>query len=379
MGTRALLGPADVDDASLTSMVGDALAVDDVQVLDCSVEVVDYDLDALTTAGRFWVRGTAQHGDGRSPYAFFVKVVQSWSRTPQFQMVPEQMRELAAAGLPWEGEPLVYRSDLAQRLPAGLGLPRVHLVRELDELSACMWLQAVDADPSPWEPARFERAAYLLGRLAASTSVEPLGALGMQDVVRSYVHGRVSGQVVPALHSDALWAHPLVADAFSPELRTRVLAAADALPALVAELHGAPVGVAHGDACVRNLLVPRDGTHDFVLIDFSFWCRAPLGFDLTQLLVGEVQLGERSAAELPELHELCLRAYVRGLQDEGCDVALDTVRRVQALLMLLFAGLSSVPVELAYGMPAPGGADVVSERASAAAFVLDLVDATGGV
>ncbi len=379
MTTRALLGPADVDDSSLASMVGEALAVEDVELLDCSVEVVDYDLDALTTAGRFWVRGTAEHAEGRSPYAFFVKVVQSWSRTPQFQMVPEDMRDQAAAGLPWQGEPRVYCSDLADSLPAGLALPHVHLVRELDELSACLWLQAVDADPTPWEPATFGRAAYLLGRLAASSAVEPLAGLGMQDVVRSYFHGRVSGQILPALHDEALWAHPLVAGAFDPELRERVLAAADALPTLVAELDHAPLGVAHGDACVRNLLVPRDGAHDFVLIDFSFWCRAPLGFDLTQLLLGEVQLGERSATELPELHELCLRSYARGLQDEGSDVTLDVVRRVQALLMFLFAGLSCVPVELAYGMRGPGGADVVHERAAAARFALDLLEATSGV
>jgi hypothetical protein len=108
------------------------------------------------------------------------------------------------------------------------------------------------------------------------------------------------------------------------------------------------------------------------------WCRAPLGFDLSQLLLGEVQVGERPAAELPELHERCLAAYVAGVRDEGCDVPFEQVRRVQALLMLLFAGLSAVPVEVLYGLPAPGAADVVRERAAAATFVLDLVDATSG-
>jgi hypothetical protein len=125
-----------------------------------------------------------------------------------------------------------------------------------------------------------------------------------------------------------------------------------------------------------HLLVPRGRPGEFVLIDVALWCRAPLGFDLSQLVLGEVQLGERPAAELAELDDLCLAAYVGGLAAEGCEVPLDVVRRTHALLMLLFAGLTAVPIEVLYGMPAPGGADVVHERAAALAHVLDLVDAT---
>jgi len=376
MGSRAMLGAADVSDDALAAMVGEALGVAEVELLSCDVEAVDYDLEALTTAGRYWVRGEASHAGGRSPYRFFVKVVQSWTRSPQFSMVPEHLREMAAAGLPWRGEPLVYRSDLTARLPDGLSLPRAHRVTDLDEESACLWLHAVDADPAPWPPATFARAAHLLGRLAASPAVEPVGRLGTRDVVRGYAHGRLDGQVLPALRDPALWAHPLVAETFGAELRDRLLSAADALPRLLLELDAAALGTAHGDACVRNLLVPRDGQDGFVLIDFSFWCRAPLGFDLSQLLLGEVQLGERPAAQLAELDALCLDAYVRGLRDEGCEVPFEKVRRAHALLMLLFAGLSAVPIEVLYGMPAPGAADVVAERAAAATFVLDLVDAT---
>jgi len=52
------------------------------------------------------------------------------------------------------------------------------------------------------------------------------------------------------------------------------------------------------------------------------------------------------------------------------------VRRAHALLMLLFCGLSAVPLEVLFDRPAPGAADVVRERARAAEFVLDLVEAT---
>lgn len=376
MTALAGLGPAEVTYEQLSSFVAAALGVQRVELLTRRVEPVDYDLEALTTAGRYWVRGRARHAGGEQEYAFFVKVVQSWTRTPQFQMVPEQLRERAAAGLPWRGEVDVYRSDLASRLPDGFALPQVHLVADLDELTACFWLEAVDADPSPWDAVTFQRAAYRLGRLAASRGVAPVADLGRQDVVRTYAHGRVEGQVLPALHADALWSHPLVAETFSPELRTRLLAAADALPAYLAELDAAPLGAAHGDACPRNLLVPRGRPDDFVLIDFAFWCRAPLGFDLTQLLIGEVQLGERPVAQLAELDRLCLAAYAGGLAAEGCDVQLDDLRRAHALLMLLFAGLTAVPIELLFGGQAPGDVDVVRGRAAAAEHVLDLVETT---
>jgi hypothetical protein len=349
--------------------------VSEVRVLSCDVEVADYDIEALTTAGRYWVRGTAQHATGRSPYAFFVKVVQSWTRTRYFEMVPEHLREVAAAGLPWRTEPDVYRSDLGDRLPDGLSMAEAFSVVDLDDESAALWLRAVDVDPCPWTRATFSRAAFLLGRLAASPRVRPLNLVGSQDVARRYGHGRVEHQIVPTLRDDKLWAHPLVAEAFDDELRTRILTAVDAVPAVLTQLDGAPLGTAHGDASPRNLLVEQGMPHAFVLIDFGFWSQAPLGFDLSQLLLGEVQLGERPAAELPELEESCLDAYVAGLRAEGCDVALETVRRAHALTMLLFWGLSAVPLEIMFGAPPPPP-DVFAERARAARFVLDLVDST---
>ncbi|GAA1437010.1 hypothetical protein GCM10009616_38030 [Microlunatus lacustris] len=150
MVDRAILGGADVGDEALAAMVAESLGVDHVELVDGGAAVAAYDLEALTTAGRYWVVGTARHSAGASSYSFFVKVVQSWTRSPQFQRVPEPLRELAAAGLPWRNEPAVYRSDLADRLPAGLSMPTAHAVVDIDDLSAGLWLQAVQHDPSPW-------------------------------------------------------------------------------------------------------------------------------------------------------------------------------------------------------------------------------------
>jgi hypothetical protein len=373
---RTLLGPADVSDESLSGMVARSLGVSRAEVLDCEVTVAEYDLVALTTAGRYWVRGTARHDGGTSSYAFFVKVVQTWARTPAFAYVPEHVREIAAAGLPWRTEPQVYRSDLRDRLPAGFSMPQAYAVVDLDEGSAAVWLAGVDVDDTPWDAATFERAARGLGRFAASAAVSPVREVGSHDVVQGYVHGRIQHQVAPALRDAGLWDHPVVAAAFDADDRARLLAALDALPRYVEELARAPLGSAHGDACPRNLLRVPGAPDDFVLIDFSFFCEAPLGFDLSQLLLGEVQVGERPASELADLDDRCLRAYVEGLRDEGCQVPFEVVRRAHALVMLLFCGLSAVPVEVLAGGPAPGGTEVVRQRAEAARFVLDLVDST---
>jgi len=373
----AILGPAMVEPDVLAARVAASLGVDRVEVVDACAEVAEYDLEALTTAGRYWVRGRARHAGGESPFAFFVKVVQSWERSPIFAMVPEDMRAAALAAVPWRREPAVYGSDLRDRLPAGLTMPRAYAVQELDGLSAAIWLEAVDVEAGIWDIDRFARAAHLLGRLAASPRVAPLGALGeVPDVPRMYYYGRFTGQVLPALRDDACWAHPVVAAGFDDRLRDDMRAAAEGIEGRLPELDSVPVLTLHGDACPRNLLVRRGSDDGFVLIDYGFWGRGPVGFDLTQLLIGEVQLGERPAAELPALEVACLSAYVDGLRAEGADIELAVVRRAHALMMLLFAGLSSVPFELMEGEPSAEKVRICRERAAAARFMLDLAAET---
>jgi hypothetical protein len=374
MHDRRVLGPANVDDARLAALVADQLGVASVELLSSRAEVVAYDIDAITTAGRYRVTGRAREGQ----FAFFVKVVQSWGRHPAFRFVPAEMRDYALASVPFEAEPRVYRSDLGQRLPPGLAMPRAYAVVDLDTESIALWLEDVPLVPARWDRAALARAAHLLGRLAASPHVEPLATVadpGGHRTLRSYAEGRVAVQVVPALHDDGIWRHPVVAPAFDDALRRDLVAAADALPAVVDEMEALPHGTAHGDACTRNLLVAADRP-ELVLIDFGFWGPEPFGFDLGQLLIGEVQLGERSAAALPGDEQECLAAYVAGLRVEGSDVDAATAERGAALAMLLFAALPSLPFELLDGPATPAAIETSRQRAAAARFVLDLVEAT---
>lgn len=358
-------------------MVASLLGEERVELLDVEVSSVDYDLPAITTLGRHWVSGQAATANGATPFRIFVKHVQCWSRSRLFEPVPLEIREMAAASVPWRTEPLVYRSDLAIRLPDGLSMPKVLGVYDLDELSASIWLAEVPATDWPWDLDRYRRAAYLLGRLAGSPTVAPLADLGEHAwAVRDYLEGRFRHQVVPMLHDDELWSHPLLARSFGPEVRDRMRDAALLAPRWAAELDGAPLVNGHGDACPNNLMGAPE-RDSLVLIDFGFWKPLPVGFDLGQLVLGEVQLGRRPAATLAETDAAIVPEYVQGLAAEGMVVDPTRVTRLHALQMLLFSGLSSMPFEHLETPSSPQLDTLAADRAALATYCLDMVERTG--
>ena len=378
MGDRSLLGTADVPDETLAAMVAVDRGVDPcvVRLLDVRAEVVDYDLPAITTAGRYWVRGTAASGSEPRPFELFVKHIQAWQRSPHFAFVPEELREQAAASVPWRTEALVYRSDLAERLPEGLQMPQCLGVFDLDRLSASVWLQKVPAMTVAWDTDRFRHAAYLMGRFAASPRVIERGGVGEHPfTVHDYLHGRLAAQVLPMLRDDGIWRHPLVAGAFDGDLHRRLLEAAEEAPTYVEELMALPLLASHGDACPNNLLVV-DGYDGFVVIDFGFFTLEPVGFDLSQLLVGDVQTGRLPASYLATVEEAIVPAYVDGLAAEGFDATASEVRRAHALQLMIFTGLSTLPFEHLGEPPTPELHAVAAERAAIARFSLDLLDST---
>ncbi len=147
--------------------------------------------------------------------------------------------------------------------------------------------------------------------------------------------------------------------------------------ALAAEGDALPYLLSHGDACPNNLLA---GQHDdeLVMIDFGFWGGAPVGFDLTQLLVGDIQIGKRSADDLAELDEAIVAAYVAGLRAEGCEIPEEQVRRGHALCLLIMTGLSAVPFDLFEGPITPETQRIAADRAKLARYALDLLEQTAG-
>ena len=374
MHDRTALGDADVSDEELAAMVADLLGVPTADVVSSRAEHVAYDIPAITTAGRYRVDGAAVVDGECQSYSFFVKHVHEWIRSPFFAAVPEEIRDFARASVPWRTEGAIYRSDLAEHLPDGLAVPRAVTVREIDESSYAVWLEVVPTADVTWDVERDAAAAELLGRFAGTPGIRALADVGGHDVgVESYVAGRLAHQVLPVLHDEGVWHHPLV-EPFGP-LRDRLLAAADQVPAYIEELAALPLLVAHGDACPNNLLV-RPDRPGFTMIDFGYLAAMPVGFDLGQLLVGDVQIGRRGTDNLAERDAACVAAYRDGLAAAGLDVPLAAVTRGHALLLLIFTGLSSLPLELLGEQPTPALQAVSASRAEIARFSLDLLDAS---
>jgi hypothetical protein len=372
-----LLGQADVEDDELAAFVAADLGVRHATVLTSSVEVFPYDRPAITTAGRYLVTGSARTGTGQvRTFSFFVKVIHAYERSPLRFAVPAHLRTQAAAFIPWHTEADLYRSDLRDRLPYGLTVPRAAAVRDLDQDSAALWLEQVPARRVVWDTRRHARAAYLLGRLAASRAVAPLAtAVHGARTPRVYADAWLAHIVLPALTGNDVWSHPLVRHAFDARLRRRLLDAADALPALLDELDDAPAATAHGDACTANLVVAGD-RDALVMVDLGFCGQAPLGTDLGQLILGEMQTGQRYPSDLPGLEAACLPAYVAGIHAEGSTADLAQVRRTHAALLAVFSALPSVPIEHLDDEPTPRLRRLFRGRAAIARFSLDLLDDT---
>src|SRR5262245_7767155 len=225
MRSREALGAADVTDAQLAAMVADLLHEDEVELLDSRVDLVDYHLPAITTGGRWWISGHVATPCAKVPFRLFVKQVQSWSRSPLFVHLPEEIRDWAEATVPWRTEADVYRSDLPGLLPAGLSAPRAVGVFDVDEKASSFWIEEVPNQPAVWDTARYERAAYLLGRFSGSPALAHLAGLRhVEWTMNTYATGRLAYQVVPILLDEEVWQHRLCST-FDDELKDRLRAA----------------------------------------------------------------------------------------------------------------------------------------------------------
>ena len=176
------------------------------------------------------------------------------------------------------------------------------------------------------------------------------------------------------LMTDEIWQHPLCA-AFDDKLRAQLRAAASDAMALAAEADALPFLLSHGDACPNNLLAGAQDD-DLVMIDFGFWGGAPVGFDLSQLLVGDIQIGKRGADDLAELDDAIVAAYVAGLRAEGCEIPEEQIRRGHALCLLIMTGLSTAPFDLFEGPVNEETIRIAADRAALARYALELLDTT---
>ncbi|MER7249865.1 phosphotransferase [Kribbella sp. NPDC000426] len=372
LGRDAL--PDDEFTALVRTITGDPQAVP----ADVRVEPVDYPIGTPSTESLNRVFGTA---DGVK-WSCFVKKFQSVRHWPMLHMLPEEFRESFIHNVPWQLEIAVHRSDIARLLPDGMRLPATYRIDVYDDDRATLWMENITQEPGPWPIDRFERAAYLLGRLSARRQphlVEPF--LPREHVttpgigLRFYAEGRVSRGTLPALADPQTWKHPLLGAAVcnlgEHGLRDDLLELGERIPAVLDALEALPQCYQHGDASPQNLLVPEGKPEEFVVIDWGFDCPQAVGFDLGQLLIGLAHAGELAPEALPAVHRVILKSFLDGLEAEGMQVSEDEVLYGYLGSLLVRAAFTALPLEVLGQADAPK--ELFEQRVQLTRAMVDLV------
>ena len=359
-----------LEEDALTGVVATALGRP-VTLAGFTCVPVAYQPGSPATGALLRVSGTT--GDGE-PWSLFLKVLHHPRHWPRIGDVPDEVRQQFLDQFPWRMELVAWAPGFADRLPAGMRVPRLYRLAELGDDRLAVWMEDVRVLDGAWDPPRFARAAHALGGLAARRAAsELLAACGLPVGwgLRSYHRSRVEF-VLPLLDRDELWAHPLPAGAVDGRLRDDLRALGARVPELLDRMDGLSQALPHGDASPQNLLVPADDPDTFVAIDVSFQSPQAVGFDLGQLLVGLTHAGELPAAALPAIHRRLVPAFTAGLRAAGGRATAEEVAFGYVASLVVRAGFTSLPFERLGEPPTPALAATFRERAALTRVIADL-------
>jgi hypothetical protein len=147
----------------LTGVVSAALGRP-VRLAGFTTTAVAYEPGSPATGALLRVAGTTADGQ---PWSLFLKVLQHPRHWPRLGQLPAEIRQPFLDIFPWRGELAAWEPGFADRLPAGMRLPRLYRLDELGDDRVAVWMENVRTLDDPWEPPRFARAARALGGLAA--------------------------------------------------------------------------------------------------------------------------------------------------------------------------------------------------------------------
>jgi hypothetical protein len=356
MPLAELLG---VPEAAVPAALGDIVRAP-VDLDEVTVDVLPPSAGSPATGGLCRVRGPG--------WSVFVKQLQHPRHWPGLAQMPPAFATSFAAEFPWRSETELWDPRVQASLPPGLRSPVLHRLVELPDERLALWQEDVALTASPWDDGRFERAAHLLGRWnARSTAPEVCAVSGYPPgfALRMYAGRAVTFRGLAPLRSDELWHHPWLAG--HADLRADLLELGERIPELLDRLDALPQCLPHGDASPQNLLVPQDGSAEFVAIDVSFRSTHALGFDLGQLLLGLVHDGVVAAAALPSIAGTIVPAYLSGLAAEGLTGLDAEVRTGFATSAMLRSGFDGFRYDLLGG----DSRRAFDERVTMARFLLE--------
>jgi hypothetical protein len=332
---------------------------------------VAYQPGSPATGALLRVAGTT---DDREPWSVFLKVLHHPRHWPRIGEVPAEIRQQFLDQYPWRMELAAWQPGFADRLPAGMRLPRLYRLAELGDDRVAVWMEDVRVLEGAWDPPRFARAAHPLGGLAARRSdPELLAACGFPVGwgLRSYGSSRVEFALPPAGAGRGL-GPPAARRGRRRPAPGRPARPGARVPELLDRMDDLPQALPHGDASPQNLLVPADDPDTLVAIDVSFQTPQAVGFDLGQLLVGLTHAGELPAAALPALHRTLVPAFTAGLRAAGGRATAEEVAFGYVASLVVRAGFTSLPFERLGEPVTPALAATFRERAALTRVIADL-------
>lgn len=262
--------------------------------------------------GVYRVTGTAEDGGAMIPWSLILKVAQSPANlglTDLGEGSDESHWNY------WRREPLLFASGLLEDLPPGLTAPRFYGWSERPGNISWLWLEDVADGRSTWSPARYERAAFHVGRFNG------VYLTGKELPAYPWLSRRSARQMIQ-------WAQRLL-----PSVEDRVPDARnhpvirfmwEADPVLDA-LERLPQTFCHLDAGYYNLMSRPDaaGGEETIAIDWALAGIAPVGADLSQLVVNAQST---NGFGLLENEFALVENYIAGLRDAGWNGDPDLVR-----------------------------------------------------
>lgn len=370
-----------LDPALLTAVVRQAQHSPALALLDWSVEPLGHEKIIDTTGGLYRFHGHGEDGDGPRPWSIVLKIV----NRPSGEMC-QSPREWCY----WQREMLAFRSGMLAGLPGPVRAPRCYGVTER-ESGGWLWLEQIaESTGRRWSITDFAQAAFQLGRFAGAFLTgcplpdapwlsEPFFRNGFAD-------GGWWAQHMATDTPESVWPHPLVQQAFSPDVRRRILAIWADKVRFFDALDRLPQVLCHNDCHRRNLMWRRDanGQEELIALDWAFCGPGGLGMDIGELVATSAYFFEYDLSDFEEVERAVFQEYVAGLRAAGWTGDARLARLGYTACAALWMGVtlpgwaavmldpaSGVNVKAMYGRPAE---EVLSGWVTLTEFLLDRAD-----
>lgn len=254
----------------------------------------------------------------------------------------------------WKREWHVYRSEWQQHLHGPLRAARCLGSGEFNaDAAQVAWIALEDLSPfdqRPWPMPLFGEVASHIGEFTGAFVDPPAAA----DWLSHHWHADLIENVAPALESlPGLAGHPLVDRVYPRHVVESLLVIWERRDRLLAVQHHHTRALTHNDLFPRNVFLRRTPRATYsVAVDWANCGIAPIGQELTALILASPVFAEIRAAQWDLLERECFTCYLTGLRRAGWTGPADDVR-LGYLASIMLQALLAVPPLLALAQSTP--------------------------